>query len=524
MNSTKITLQCDNTNTIRNQNIQISPELKNLLRFYLENVVCYPAGGEEIKSSRNIEITSSYITFFKRDENMKEISVEVPFEWVKEIAQYTPFVSYKHFDIIQKLITLYQKNRSSNGMPSVQNHSQSNISTELEGTDVANALYVIKSMTYMDQIKYTLLFVLYFFPLDVLSKNVERSFESLIRHTGNPIDYYKRLLLSYILSIYPTNPQKSNANVVYLFHKYNETLFEIKKEYALWKTMYIPESVENEMECAFHKFVSQEDTCKVERFELNEYQRTGRNYFILPESLFNLLAFVKSKSGERSVIVNMKRNPMGEIDLKASQIIVRDGNRSDVSFSYDFILRVSAYSTYLSFHQLYTLYQLLEERNQEQNFFEYALCMILFVYGNHEFKLHFPKIAFYDLPTKDGVISSTIKENMIYDVRKMMNYHQKMCESSLIRNVSIQELIQKYESFMKDPSSSQKRSEIQALISIWIKICKCGIVSEEIECISLPNSSCKVNKSTIQRTTQQMATVFKGLFRGGKSKRVKSKK
>ncbi len=518
MNSTKITLQCDNTNTIRNQNIKISPKLKNLLRFYLENGVCYPAGGEEIKSSRNIEITSSHITFFKRDENMKEISAEVPYEWVNQISNYTPFVSYKHFDIIQKLITLYQKNRSSNGMPSVQNHSQSNISTELEGTDVANALYVIKSMTYMDQIKYTLLFVLYFFPLDVLSKNVERSFESLIRHTGNPIDYYKRLLLSYILSIYPTNPQKSNANVVYLFHTYNETLFEIKNEYSLWKMIYLPESVESEMECAFHKFVSQEDTCKVERFEFNEYQKTGRNYFTLPESLHSLLAFVKSKSGKRSVIVNMKRNPMGEIDLKASQIIVRDGNRvEDVSFSYDFILRVSEYSTYLSFHQLYTLHQLLEERNQEGDFFEYALCMILFVYGNQEFKLHFPKIAFYDLPTKNGVISATVKENMIANVRKMMNYHQKICESSLIRNVPIRELIQKYESFRKDPSSSQKRSEIQALIYIWMKICKCGIVSEDEsnQCLSLPNSSCKINKST----TQQIGTAMRGLFRGGKSKR-----
>ena len=84
-------------------------ELKLLFIFYLNNGICYSGNINQLKSSRNIEIdiNNNTISFCKRNSELQEINVTLPFKYIQIISKYTPFVSFKHYYYISTILEYF---------------------------------------------------------------------------------------------------------------------------------------------------------------------------------------------------------------------------------------------------------------------------------------------------------------------------------------------------------------------------------------------------------------------------------
>lgn len=568
-------------------------ELKLLFIFYLNNGICYSGNINQLKSSRNIEIdiNNNTISFCKRNSELQEINVTLPFKYIQIISKYTPFISYKHYYYISTILEHFNNSNLTSGYgfneknKNILEHTESifgtneqninfsanitkisenkknkinrfiqnvnknkNISINLQGQSIKNALNIIKIMNEEDKTRYILLFVIYFFPLDVLDKSISTTIQSLYIHTSNTKDYLKRILLSYILHIYPNNNELANENTNLLFtYFYNEDLFKLYKKYFIRiitdtniKKKYLNINSnsnsnglqENNIDCKLHKFYSQRNSCTLTSYNLSSISSlTNFNRYSITNEMYYLLLFIQGKGNvKRKIIVNIDSTK----NHSKSNIIIREKD-IDYEFSYNLIKKIAEKSTYLSFHQLLTIKYIynnlefgnLRYNNKKNELFDYLITTIIYLYGNREFKDKIPKssnlskIELYNLPTKNGLnkINDNKKNEIINKVIKIYIYlhKQQSCVTSnkqYLSILNINQIINLYNQFMKGEIDN-----ISHILNPLMYITSC--LSNPIQELNileqnvcLPIKSCKLERksiisNTLKRTQKVLSRIPK---------------
>ncbi len=545
--------------------------LKLLFTFYLKNGICYSGNMNQIKSSRNIVINKNEntISFKKRNNELKEINATLPLDYIKIISKYTPFVSFKHYYYISKILNhfnnsnlinrlaLSEENKSLifnhenpeniklllKNMINSKNQSKinklvndvkrTNISTNLKSNSVTQALEIIKNMEDDDKIKYTLLFVIYFFPLDILDKSISNFVSSFVTYTTNTKDYLKRILLSYIIDIYPKNKNLANKNTNILFtYFYNEYLFKI------YDKLFIKNNSEKSIEeiylnnisnvsninCKLHKFYSQKNDCDLNNYEINNVSNMNHlKKYSLTTKMVHLLDFVKGKgNSQRKIIIHIERtNKIGEKNYMKSYIRIIDKNK-DYDFPYILIKNIAEKSTYLSLHQLLTIknvYHYLETNNLDQYpLFDYLIAVIIYLYGNSEFKYKI-KIQLYNLPTKNkNNLDQQMINNIIDKVKKIyiyLNKQNKCIKNNMlyISTLNIDNIIDSYNKYMKNENNMTI-----TILNQLMYITKCN-PNQNLKLLNqnsntcLPIKSCKLEKkSLISNVGKKVSTIFHKIF------------
>ncbi len=560
-----------------------SLELQLLFTFYLKNGICYSGNINELKSSRNIEIntTNKTISFCKRNSELQEIKNTIFLNHLSIIAKYTPFVSYKHYyyistilehfnelnltsrlelnkkNILQqvgeeleqnsnisintKINTKINSNKQNKINKFIQNANKKlNISTNLQGETVKNALNIIKNMNDEDRIRYVLLFVLYFFPLDVLDKSISTALEGLYSYRPNTKDFLKRILLSYIINVYPNNRDLANENTNLLFtYFYNEDLFKIYKNYFiniisesnitkkyLSRNGIRENNVNYNIDCKLHKFYSQRNSCTLNSYNFSSITLlTNFNKYSITNEMYHLLSFIQGKGNvQRTIIVNI--DPAK--NHSKSFIIIREKN-VDYKFPYDLIKKIAEKSTYVSFHQLLTIKYIYNRlKINDLDLFDHLIATIIYLYGNREFKDKFSSssklssIKLYNLPTKNRLnnINDVKKNEIINKVIKIYIYLQKQCtgtqteQITFLSTLNINQIINLYNQLM----SATNQTTLQRVATIFeqfMYITSCsvenpvqnlGVVTKNI---CLPIKSCKLEEKS---KISQFGNRFRKLF------------
>lgn len=550
--------------------------LKLLLSFYLKNGICYSGEMNQMKSSRNIEmnINENSISFFKRDNELKEINVTLPLDYIITISTYTPFVSFKHYYYISnilnhfnnsnlihrfalseenknlilkdenpvniQLLNIHKNSLNKNKVNKLINNVRTNISTNLKGNSVTQALSIIKDMEENDKIKYILLFVIYFFPLDILDKSISNFVSSFVTYIHNTKDYLKRILLSYIIDIYPKNKELANKNTNILFtYFYNTQLFKIYDK--LFKSIHLENSIrnyenisksylnnvsnisnetnetnKNNINCKLHKFYSQKSNCNLNNYEINNIKRINHlKKYSLTENMVHLLDYVKGKgNSQREITIHIERGKNLNKNYENSYITVHDKNKN-YKFSYNLINNIAEKSVYISLHQLLTIQSIYNdlESNILKNYdlFDYLIATILYLYGNREFKDKV-QVQLYNLPTKKNIqLSNNKKSDIINKIIKMYIYlhKQEKCSSNkiFISILKVNHIINYYNQYM-DNKDNMANTILHQLM--YITSCNPNQnlkILNENSC--LPIKSCKlVKKSIISNVGKKVSTIF----------------
>ncbi len=545
-------------------------DCKLLFTFYLYNGICYTGtSGSNIGnrySSRNIKIyNNNTISFSKRNSELQEQKIILNSDVVKIIATYTPFVSFKHYSYLSKILNEFTKTNKNkilnkniltinDSEPKIEENVQhnnaqqnitqtneskkiekfiqnnpKNISTDLEGSSVSEALQIIKNMEQNDKIRYLLLFVIYFFPLDVLDNSISRSIKSLYSYTTNVKDYLKKILLSYIIHIYPNNKELANKNSTLLYtYFYNEELFKIYEKsinhISELKSKYI--NVNYDSDCELRKFYSQKNNCTINNYNFSGSITTTYDPKIhsINENMYHLLNYVKGKKGNstREIIVHIEHTNNVKKNHNESTITIREKN-IDYIFPYILIEKIAEKSTYLSFHQLLTINYIYNdlkfsnlkynnENNKKNELFDYLIAVIIYLYGNRDFKDKIRRskdlstIELYNLPTKNRLnqINKSKKEEIINKVIKMYIYlhKQKSCnKKTFLATQTINNIIEIYNNFMKI-SNSTNTQLISTILNSFMHITSCSENPEQSinilkQNVCLPITPCKLERKSI---------------------------
>ncbi len=532
-NKNIILLNCDDKSEAIEEKLIIHNELNDtkfilLLKFYLQNGLCYSGKINKIPSSRHIQIilnnnNNNIIKFSKRNSENEEIFVILPLQLVKDLSKYTPFISYKHYYYISILksyfesnnynirLALTNKNFNLNNSISInltnknskiknnilqnnikQNNKYINItSTNLHSENVLNALNIIKEMNESDKIRYMLLFVIYFFPLDILGKSFSNLIKNLYSHVANVKDYIKRILLHYIINIYPTNRLLANNNTeILLTYLYNETLFKIENKLKNNKNIYLINNNKN-IKCELHKLYSIKNNCKINEYEIGELL-LNINYYNIDINVYNLLNNIKSKKVNRKIFVKKKKyNNDSTVKIIENQI--------PYTFSYNLIKKIAENTLYISFHQLLLCNKIYEYNTFNKDLFDYLILTIIYVYGNRKFKNKLKKIKvetkLYNLPTKNFNTLNNNQLNIILNnVSKIFYYLNNNCNNN---SLYINNMINDYNIFMNSNNNNNIKCEDNLNKLLYILNCNPNInlIKNNNKCAQI--KECVLEKNNI---------------------------
>ncbi len=493
---------------------------KVLLQFYLSHGTCHKGTLEESKiSSRYIVIKNDNLQFHKINNNGNDDHVKISKDIISIISKYTPYVSYKHYELLKyylgKLYILNNNNKNRNTEVNRKSLNDSNIylpnntKLSLNKNSFVEILIKIKDINVFEtKIKYLLLAILYFYPLTSISLN-----ENFLS-TSNKMKSFQNIVNSYITKS-DLNENIRTYGIQTLFYIYNSHLVPYYLEsYTINKEVLNTYRISNlnKESCNIKKLLSQSNSCILDEI----------NYNNLPENIqmenneFALFNFIKQKSDKRRKIYFNIIKKNNKINNSLSTIKFIDNDRIKLIIDYDLIKKIANITPYISLNQLITInnvYKLLKFNNTD---LEYLIILIVYVYGNSEFKEYVKsEYKFKNLESKKNSGNILKQQNeIVNEVSKIKLYLNQECIINSNKNINT--LINEYNNIFSKNKNINKVNKVKENIEYIMKIVKCGLdaKSENIislnGCLRVSENKCVLNKtSVLNKSLNRVKSVFR---------------